>query len=82
MQFARLESLLKQAARSPGRQSWKVDGQDQVRAATGTYTLTPLSFACYHCCYAYHPIPQHILPISHSLTTILFAYQPSPQQVT
>lgn len=35
LQFARLESLLQQAARSPGRQSWKADGEDQVRAATG-----------------------------------------------
>ena len=35
MQFARLESLLKQAARSPGRQSWIQVGDDQVRAATG-----------------------------------------------
>lgn len=38
-QFARLESLLQQAARSPGRQSWKADGADQVRAATGSSAL-------------------------------------------
>ncbi|KAL3153782.1 hypothetical protein ABBQ32_013367 [Trebouxia sp. C0010 RCD-2024] len=38
-QFARLESLLKQAARSPGRQSWVQVGNDQVRAATGGSAL-------------------------------------------
>jgi len=43
LQFARLESLLQQAARSPGRQSWKADGEDQVRAATGD-----LSHCCMH----------------------------------
>ena len=43
LQFARLESLLQQAARSPGRQSWKADGADQVRAATGD-----LSHCCLH----------------------------------
>ena len=41
LQFARLESLLQQAASSPGRQSWKADGEDQVRAATGDPS---------HCC--------------------------------
>lgn len=47
LQFARLESLLQQAARSPGRQSWKTDGEDRVRAATGELALLPLLFA--HC---------------------------------
>ena len=35
LQFARLESLLQQAARSPGRQTWQASGTEQIRAATG-----------------------------------------------
>lgn len=37
LQFARLESLLTQAGRSPGRQTWTQVGEDQVRAATGVH---------------------------------------------
>ena len=40
LQFARLESLLKQAGRSPGRQTWTQVGEDQVRAATGAHQLS------------------------------------------
>ena len=40
LQFARLESLLQQAGRSPGRQNWTQVGDEQVRAATGVLYIT------------------------------------------
>ena len=42
LQFARLESLLQQAGRSPGRQNWTRVGDEQVRAATGVLCMMPL----------------------------------------
>ena len=65
LQFARLESLLQQAARSPGRQSWKADGEDQVRAATGE-----LSHCCVHA-RLMRPFPWCIFCLS---AGVLFAF--------
>lgn len=49
MQFARLESLLQQAARSPGRQTWRTQGSEQIRAATGSPSCLHALQNCFRC---------------------------------